>query len=57
MRWSEIDLQQRTLTLPAERTKNKSKHVVPLSDLAVSIIESVGERDGRDLVFGSGRGG
>ena len=57
MRWSEIDLQQRTLTLPAERTKNKSKHVVPLSDLAVSIIGGVGERDGRDLVFGVGRGG
>jgi integrase len=57
MRWSEIDLEERTLTLPSERTKNKSKHVVPLSDLAVDIIESVGVRAGRDLVFGSDAGG
>jgi integrase len=57
MRRTEIDLPQQTLTLPPERTKNKTRHVVPLSDLAVDIIESIGEREGRDLVFGSGRGG
>jgi integrase len=38
MRWSEIDLQKRTWTLPKERTKAARAHEVPLSDLAVSLI-------------------
>jgi integrase len=57
MRWSQIDLNERTWTIPPERTKNRKAHVVPLSDLAVTIIETIGERADRDLVFGSGAGG
>ena len=37
-RWDEIDLDQKTWTIPAERMKAKQKHVVPLSDRAVEIL-------------------
>src|SRR5262249_43580988 len=57
LRWSEIDMDARTITLPAERTKNGQKHVVPLSDAALNILQSMPRRDGRDYVFGrSGNG-
>lgn len=57
MRWSEIDRKNQTLRLPAERCKNNRSFELPLSDLAMKVIESIGERDGRDLVFGNGQGG
>jgi integrase len=57
MRHSEIDLKAKVLRLPAARTKNKREHIVPLSDLAIDILESADTRDGRDLVFGNGEGG
>jgi integrase len=37
---SEIDLRKRVWNLPATRTKNGLAHTVPLSDLAISIIEA-----------------
>jgi integrase len=57
MRWSEIDRKARTLKLPAARTKNGREFIIPLSALAMKIIDDIGERDGRDLVFGNGTGG
>jgi integrase len=56
LRWSEIDRKARTLTLPGERTKNGRAFTLPLSDLAMKVIDSIGEREGRDLVFGSAPG-
>lgn len=41
MRWSEIDLEARLWTLPAERTKSKREHKVPLSDQVMDILEGV----------------
>ena len=38
MRWDELDLTARTLTLPAARTKNKREHIIPLSDAGMAII-------------------
>lgn len=35
---SEFDLKARTWTIPGDRTKNHRTHVVPLSDLAVSLV-------------------
>lgn len=44
---SEIDLERRVWTVPAERTKNgKRKHVVPLSPLPASILEVALKRSG-----------
>jgi integrase len=57
LRWSEIDKEARTLTLPPERTKNGQAHVVPLSDPALAVLKAVTRREGRDLVFGSGEAG
>jgi len=55
--WSEIDRKARTLKLPGERTKNGREFIIPLSDLAMQIIDAIGERAGRDLVFGNGERG
>jgi integrase len=57
MGWSEIDRDARTLKLPGERTKNGREFIIPLSAAAMKIIDEIDERDGRDLVFGSGEGG
>ena len=35
----ELDLENKLWTIPSSRTKNKRTHVVPLSDLAIEIIE------------------
>ena len=55
LRWSEINLDDSLVTLPAPRTKNGIEHQVPLSDTAMSILEATPQR--RDLVFGRGRSG
>jgi len=52
LRWSEIDLNARTITLPGSRTKNKQEHVIPLSDMAMSVLAGIPKRDGREFVFG-----
>jgi integrase len=57
LRWSEIDLEKRNLSLPADRVKNKHSHTVPLSDMALEIIRKTPRRLGRDTVFGSRAGG
>lgn len=44
MDWSEIDLEARTWTLPAERAKNDEAHVVPLSPLALDQLRAMGPK-------------
>jgi integrase len=39
MTLDELDLENKLWTIPSTRTKNKRTHVVPLSDLALQIIE------------------
>jgi integrase len=57
LQWPEINLKDKTITLPGERTKNKQTHVVPLSDSATAILKKIPQRGNRDFVFGSGRNG
>ncbi|PWW47732.1 tyrosine-type recombinase/integrase [Melaminivora alkalimesophila] len=38
--WREIDLAQRTWTIPAARMKAGKEHVIPLSDAAVSVLQA-----------------
>jgi integrase len=52
--WSEISDGQ--ITLPAERTKNKRPHTLPLAPAAAEIIRQQPARAGRDLIFGTGDG-
>jgi integrase len=51
MRWDEIDLDRAVLTLPADRTKNKQVHTVPLAPMAIKIISAI-PRHG-EWLFGS----
>ena len=39
LRWSEIDVEAKAITLPGSRTKNGRAHVVPLSGEALAIAE------------------
>ncbi len=57
LKWPEIDLKEKTITLPPERTKNGQAHVVPLCDAAVAILKEIPRRANRDFVFGMGQGG
>jgi len=61
LRWSEIDLDAATITLPPARTKNRREHLIPLSKPALAILATQprrSEADGsdRDHVFGRGAG-
>lgn len=51
MRWSEIDFEAATWTIPAERAKNATTHIVPLAPLAILILKSVPRFLGSDIVF------
>jgi integrase len=55
MRWSELDLDGGTWTLPAERSKNRRPHSITLPAPALDIIKSV-PRSSRDHLFGDRAG-
>jgi len=48
-RWSEIDLDAKLWTIPAERMKAGKEHRVPLAEPAVDLLRSLGRMD--DFVF------
>ena len=53
-RWSELDMDAATWTIPAERMKANVEHRVPLSPRVAAILaEASSIRDGSDLVFPS----
>lgn len=54
-RWEEIDLKSKTWTVPAERMKTQKEHVVPLSDDAIALLESLPRMN--EFVFPGPRGG
>jgi len=54
VRWSEIDVDKRTWTLPGERTKNGQTHAVPLSPQAWAIIEAAKNGDGDHVLSTTG---
>lgn len=51
MRWSELDLENATWSLPRERVKNKKSHIIPLAPLTISILKSVPRFLNSELVF------
>ena len=53
--WSEIDLDSRIWTVPAERMKAGREHRVPLSEPALSILSAMQEITQGDYVFPSGK--
>ncbi|MBU2588200.1 MAG: tyrosine-type recombinase/integrase [Alphaproteobacteria bacterium] len=50
MDWSEIDLEARTWTLPAERAKNDEAHIIPLTEMAVAELAALYPQE-RGFVF------
>jgi len=55
MEWKELDLETGWWTIPAEKTKNKLSHRVPLSPLAKKIIQSI-PRESERFVFPGRKG-
>lgn len=58
-RWTEINFETATWTIPADRMKAKREHVIPLAPPALAIFQRMKDlrREGSDLVFpGAGRG-
>jgi len=57
-RWGDIDFEQNWWTIPAELSKNRLSHRVPLSPLAIRILGSARTLSGdTPFVFASGRAG
>ena len=54
---SEFDLSEKLWTVPAERMKGGRKHIVPLSDRAVEILDQLPRVEGTDYVFPGARFG
>jgi len=60
LRWSEVDLDKGVLHIKGQRTaerrgtKNSHDLRLPLSPMAIAIIEEFQRRPGRDLIFGIG---
>jgi integrase len=52
LRWSEIDIDQGLIYLPATRTKNGNAHDIPMADTVRSLLKSRRKDVGRDLLFG-----
>lgn len=52
--WPEIDLEREQIELPPTRTKNRLAHLVPLSELALEILDEVPQRTRREFLFGEG---
>jgi integrase len=53
MEWTEIDLGKRIWTVPGEKAKSARVHDVPLSDLAIEVLQSC-PRLGRHVFVGRG---
>jgi integrase len=56
-RWSEIDLETNTWTIPAARMKSHREHRVPLSPRAVELLSGLHREDGNPHVFIGARTG
>ena len=55
-RWSEVDWQERSWTIPLERMKAAREHSVPLSQRAVEVLREARELSGSDeLIFRASR--
>ncbi len=56
MRWRDLDLGQGIWTIPRERSKNNVANEVPLSSLALALINGLPRFAGEDFVFSASNG-
>ncbi|NMZ56523.1 integrase [Pseudomonas lundensis] len=55
-RWADIDFEKRIWTIPAERMKKRRPHIIPLTEHALSLLETLKSHSGhREYVFPSDR--
>jgi len=52
LKWSEVDRDAGTITLPSERVKNGHAHSLPITSSMAAIFDSVPHIAGRDHLFG-----
>jgi integrase len=52
MRWSELDLDRATWTLPKERSKNGRSHTLSLTPSMLEILDGIPRRERYDILFG-----
>jgi len=57
LRWDEVDFDRAVITLPPARTKNNRTHELPLSPLALAILQRQPRRKGQEFVFPNRNGG
>jgi integrase len=50
-RWREFDREAKTWTIPAERFKSNSQHIVPLSDDALQVLATLPQFTSGDFLF------
>jgi len=56
-KWSEIDLEKKLWTIPAERMKGKVEHVVPLTKSVITVLKTAQMLRSSDYVFPGARAG
>lgn len=54
--FSEVDVKAKTWTCPPERMKIPKEHVVPLSERALEIVETMRQQATNDFIFGGSTG-
>ena len=54
--WEEVDLDKALWTIPAEHTKARQEHRVPLQPQAIKLLKSLPKLAGSNLIFPSGTG-
>ena len=54
-RWDEIDFAENIWTVPADRTKTRKVHRVPLSDDALAVLRAMGEVKQSEFIFPGNR--
>lgn len=50
-RWSEIDFEKKLWIIPAEHTKTKREHRVPLANQAIQLLENLPRFVGTEIIF------
>jgi integrase len=55
-RWREFDLPNRVWTVPPERFKSDSNHIVPLTDDVIALLEKLPRWNGGDALFSTTSG-
>ncbi len=56
MQWSEVDVAEKLWLIPASRMKARSAHEVPLTPVALAILEALPRWTGGDFVFSNTNG-